>query len=170
MGASFDPGLASEAIITLLTADLPAKFDALDTAYADSITLADITDYYRAAPGQIDTFPAIAIYANGPQTPEGQYSGWEMRMHRLELRIWQEAMQATSAMLPVEVMQKRLERSVRGIEEVLHTGRRLTVTGARSASINNIGPSDFLPFSDPVEGDVSRVIRAARIPIAVLVT
>ena len=168
MASSFDPGLAAEAVISLLSSNLAAKLDTLDTEYGD-ITLRDIAAFYRAMPGTPNVYPCISVYASGRQETEGQYATFNLRGHLLECRIWEVAMDATSTLLPVEVLQKRLERTVRACEEVLHENRGLTVTGTNKASIDEIGPAVYLGYDTIGENDNQRVVRPASLPLRVLV-
>src|SRR3990167_10833454 len=155
MGASFDPGLAVNAIVTLLSANITIKLASVQASseYGDSITLDTIKTYYRAMPGIPDLWPWIAVYPNGPQDIHDQLSGYNLRGHRLEVLHSQIAMSALGSYTILETMQKRLERTERSIEEVLQTGRTLTVSGANKASIDLIGPATWLPYDSIGEGD-----------------
>lgn len=171
MATSFDPGLCAEAIISVLSTNLAAQFNTLDTEYGDSITLRDVAHYYRAMPGVPDLYPCVGVWAAGQQETHDQGSGFQIRGHSFELKLWEIAIDDSTSLglTVVEVLQKRLERSIRGVEEVLHSNRGLTVTGTNQARLDEIGPPIYLAFDSIGEGHNQRILRPASLPLRVIV-
>jgi len=142
---ALSPGPIVERIIAILTADLPAKFDVIDTQIAESFTLDDVAYYYRALLERFDAFPCVVLYPV-LDTPFNQEAGWYARQYELELQIMMVSREAVDGLLAPEVMEKRLEYSIRGIEEVLNDNRILAVTGFSNVAIIEIAPVEYLDF------------------------
>jgi len=172
MAVAYDPGVAVEAVVAILTANLTAQLATVQasTAYAsDGVTLTAIKTYYRGMPGIPDLFPCISVSPSGGQHIEDQYAHFNLRGHNLDLIHWQMAFEGHTTYGVVGRMQKCLERTERAIEEVLQANRGLSATGLNKCSVASIGPPSWQPFDTIAEGDQSRVVRSVRLPLGIAV-
>ena len=142
-----NPRRCADAIQAVLSSNLVAKFDEIDTDYGDGITLRNIANYYKSRLGQYDAYPCLAIFPSGQQgNPSGGSGGFSMRDPRIEMVIYELSNEATSTLLPPELMEIRLERMAEGVEHLLDANRSLTVTGAIYAESIDIEPPNYLDF------------------------
>jgi len=167
MSASLDPGPVRDALIALISANQTAKFNALDTEYDDSITLDDIAsdNIHKALMDVYPGYPAAVLFPERNE-PSDDYSGFQNRRHSFQVRVFIVSNEAVDGNRPPEVMEIRLERTMRGITEVFDENRTLSVTNLNQASIDVIGTIDYLDFDVT---DTGRYRRSAVLPVEVLV-
>ena len=173
MGASFDPGLIVEAIIDRLQTGMPGKLDALDTEYGDGVlTGIDIDKWYRARMGMYDAYPCQTVFPFGPAEVVDQEAGFTTWGHlisivSLDVSSIETATVGGDALLPVEVMEKRLERYTRATIELLDDNRTLTIASAKNdGHILDIGGPNYLDFEYGID-DPTLMRRSVAIPFVV---
>lgn len=161
MAGDQNPEIAVEAIITILTASLPAQLDAIDTAMNDGITLDDIAHFYRAPLWAYDTLPACVVMAQRTVYPD-LFRPDVIRQHVLELQVYLECHEASSTKLPQEILTARLERTMKGIHTVILANPTLDVSGTSKADhtlIQGVEYSNLVPRGD------DGVFRGARMTL-----
>lgn len=161
-----DPGKIRDAIKTLLEDDLPAQFDLIDTAYGDGITLRDLDKIHMARMRAYPDYPCGVIYPSGQGGDEDQEAGFLLREHTIHTVFYECTNEATTTLLPDELMQKRLERTVVAAMILLDANRTLSITGITNASIKTIHPPVWFDF-EPGPNDGLR--RSVGLDIDVIV-
>lgn len=141
-----DAGKARDAIKTLLEDDLPAQFDLIDTAYNDGVTLRDLEKIHMARMRAYPSYPCGVIFPSGQGGDQGQEAGFNLRKHPIHIEFYECTNEATSTLLPEELMQKRLERIVVAGMILLDANRDLSITGITKASIETIHPPVWFDF------------------------
>ena len=129
------------AIKTILTADLPAKLDLLDTEYGatgDEV-LADIAKVWLAPQErhQAQNVPALVLVAVGTEWLQ-EYGSEGVYQHSIAMELILRGNSRTTTLAPEELLTVKLQRTVRGIVETLEAKRQLTVS-----STNNC---DFIAY------------------------
>jgi len=117
MAGSINPQDAVESIIAYLTSNLGTKLDALDTSYGDSITLPDVDAYHRAPQSIYQGSHNIVVAASATEpdnTPE------VLQAHQIELLIVLTEGGSSATYKATELLQIKLWRIVRGIQELLN--------------------------------------------------
>ena len=70
MAGNINPEEAIGAIVTIFTNELGAALDVVDAAYADTITLEDIKDYYEQFSIEYDAYPAVVLVCDESVKPD----------------------------------------------------------------------------------------------------
>jgi hypothetical protein len=148
MAGSQNPEIAIDAIITILTADTPALFDAIDVEQDDGITLRDVVKWYRAPLQAYDEYPASVVMASQTQYPD-IYRSDNIRWHDLQIQLYEQSIEDINSLLPQEVCTVRLERMMQGFHEALVAKEDLVVSGTPQTDhilIGGVQYSDFVPL------------------------
>jgi hypothetical protein len=146
MAGDQNPEIAVEAVISILTASLPAALDAIDTAMADTITLRDLARYYRAPLQDYDALPCAVVMCSSTDYLD-PLRREAVRAHELQLQVYEECHEATTTKMPQEVLAARLERTMKGIDTVLAANPTLTVASVEKADhcmITGVQYSNFV--------------------------
>jgi len=137
---SLDPVSVLDGLFTLLKANLPAKLNALDTAYNDGIVLADIDNgsYYKVRLPRYDRYPAMGVslqtsdpWGEGDTDGGDQGVGFFLSRHTYFLHPMIVSNESVNSMIQGEVAQTRLARTVRGIVEVIIANQQFTYATTR---------------------------------------
>ena len=169
MAGTINPEDAVNGIVSVLGASLPAKLDTLDTAYTDAVVLEDIAAYLRAPQERYEVYPCAVIVARGSTRPD-EFRNESIWWISLEMQVYIVGNESLAAyqgvtLIPQELVTIRLQRTLRGIQEVLEANTHLPVSGVHYADHVKIETVDFSDFA-PVEGGF---LRGARVSIQVLV-
>jgi len=123
---------AVDAVKTYLSDNIAAKLDALDTEYADGITLDDIKAWYVAEVQAVPEFPSVFIL--GESMPvDGEGNGWMKSQSKLTI-----AVMATDQ--NPETLKRRLYRYIRALIELLIEAR-VSVSWAYVIEFTNVNYS-----------------------------
>ena len=113
----------ADAIVTQLRASLSAKLDALDTEYADGITMENVpaARMFIAEHRTLPTLPFIVVLPDDtdalPFTGEERY---DMEMHQLDIAI------SCGGNMPEDRLKRISGRYVRALQEVMIDNRTLS--------------------------------------------
>ena len=117
------------ALVTVLTADLPAKLDSLDTEYTDALALDDISKFwlnYQEA-DRYDETPALVIVSTRSEITFRTYRIYD---HVITIHIIMIGNDVVGSYSPQETLTLRLYRTARAIVETLETKPKLTISGS----------------------------------------
>lgn len=106
---------AISACKTYLSAGMAAKLTALNTAYADSVTLANIKTWYTAEVSAVPEYPAAFILAES-SVVQGEGNGWVKSAHAMTIAFLVGDANA-------EQLRTRLYRYIRATIELLIEAR-----------------------------------------------
>ena len=172
MAGSIDTTVTAQKIEAVLDAGLATKFNAIDTEHGDSITLADVAETVLSPVAAHELFPAMVIYATGSDRDHDAES-YDIWVHSFVIQFivvgdTGHASGDTPANLkPPEVLVFRLNRSVRGIIEVLEANRSLTVSSVDNADTLYV---DGVDYSDVFVNDEDLYRRDADISVKVQIS
>lgn len=139
MSYTFAEGLVNE-VSAYLSANLPTKLDAIDTAIGDGIVLADPVDYLMRQPGgpkSILNWPSMFLLV-----PQGNVISWHEASAEQSYVLW---LYLFARDIDKETLSKRLYRYARAIWETLVDHQFSTATwkmGIGSTPLIDYGP-DF---------------------------
>jgi len=154
MAGNQNPHYAREALRTMLTDDLPALLDAIDTEMADGIILHDLTHIYMGALQAFDTLPVACILTRGTQYPDLERSD-DIRYHQLQLQVYEQSIEMVGTMLPAEVVSERLERTMTAVHTMIQANQTLLVAGTHNADMTIIEEIQYSDFG----GDEAAMFR-----------
>lgn len=137
MAGTRNPEDAITAIKTILEADLPAKLDALDTEYSatgDEV-LADVAKIWLAPQEryQGSDLPALVVVAAETRWDREMGQQEAIYEHDIAMELTLRGNSRTATLAPEELLTVKLQRTVRGIVEVLENKRQLTVSSTANA-------------------------------------
>ena len=135
MAGTINPEDACGAIKAIIAADLPAKLDALDTEYGatgDEV-LDDVAKVWLAPQERHQQVPALTVVAAETEWDQEMGEKEAVYQHRLVAELVMRGNSRTATLAPEELLTVKLQRTVRGIVEVLEAKRRLTVSGTNNA-------------------------------------
>ena len=141
------PYFAREALRTMLTNDLPALLDTIDTAVGDGIVSHDLTHIYTAPMVKYDTLPVALIMTLNTQYPDLERSD-DIRAHMINIQLWDQSIEKVGTMLPAEVVAERVERMATAVNNLIEANCTLLVSGTHNSdycSVEEIQYSDFQP-------------------------
>ncbi|MBT4498063.1 MAG: hypothetical protein HOC74_10100 [Gemmatimonadetes bacterium] len=147
MAGNQNPRYARVALESMMTNDLPAFLAAIDTEIDDGITLEPIARYYEAPLADYDTFPAALILSESTQYPDEDRSD-DIRFHEIQLQVFIYSIEKINGLLPGEIANERLERTMTAIDQMIEANSTLLVSGTHNADIclqQNVAYSDFTP-------------------------
>lgn len=137
MAGNIDPLVTCDAFIKILEDNLGTKFDALDTAYGDSITLTDVSDYRFGPLIEHPSYPAMVVVGEEEEEPD-DLLGEDIFFQRLNVRMivvgddplvsWISPVGVTRTLLPTEYLGLLLKRMARGVIEVIRSNPFLTIS------------------------------------------
>ena len=166
MAGSINPEGACGAIKAILTSDLPAKLDLLDTEYNDAVVLEDVAAYWLAPQARYDLYPAVVIVIRSSDIPE-DLRNQMIQWHQIEVQVLLAGNDVNATLTtPGEMLAARLQRTVRGIQEVLKAKQQLTITAVDYCDHQILTGIDYSDFFDVEQG----MRRDARLMYAVMVS
>ena len=117
MAGTINPQDACNNIITVLTAGMSAKLAALNTSYDDGITLAAVSEYWRAPQELYPKDVNIVVVALGTAALN---SPAQRQQHDLMVEVIVAGNQSSTAYSGAEMVTIRLWRTVRAVQELLN--------------------------------------------------
>jgi len=170
MAGTINPEDAINGVISVLGASLPAKLDTLDTAYTDAVVLDDIAAYYRAPQERYEAYPCAIFVARRSYRPDEfrNENIWWIEIEGQVYIVGNETLAGYQSvtLLPQELVTVRLQRTMRGIQEVLEANSHLPISGTHYADHTLVDSVEYSDFA-PAEGGF---LRGARMLIQVLVS
>ncbi len=139
-------------LVTYLTAGMPAKLDALEAEYADSITLDDIKTYYIAEQKSIPEYPSLMVLGDATQ-PSDQGDAWLKARHAITLICLVEDQDETT-------LKRKLYRYARAVAELTLALRQ---TWQQRVEINTINYAPIYGNEGLFLSDVSLKITVPKV-------
>jgi len=117
MAGTINPQDAANSLITTLQAGMTAKLAALDSAYADGITLDDVDYYWRSPQEQ---YPAKVNVIVVPTSSEAVNSPDQRQLHYISIEVIVTTSQSSATYSGTEMITIRLWRTCRAIQELIN--------------------------------------------------
>mgnify|MGYP001596051600 CR=1 FL=1 len=170
MAGTINPEDAVNGVISVLGASLPAQLDALDTAYTDSVVLADVAAYLRAPQEEYPDMPCAVVVARSAQRPE-EFRNENIWWVELEIQVYLVGHETLASyqgvtLTPQELVAIRLSRTMRAVEEVLEANTHLPISGVHYADHVLVASVEYSNFAPHENG----MMRGARMLVQVLVS
>lgn len=117
MAGTINPQDAANSLITTLQSGMTAKLAALDSAYADGITLDDVDYYWRSPQEQ---YPAKVNVIVVPTSSEAVNSPDQRQLHYISIEVIVTTSQSSATYSGTEMITIRLWRTCRAIQELIN--------------------------------------------------
>jgi len=134
MAGTISPGDAIDAIHSILTSDLPAKLDALDTEYSSTgdEVLADLVKIWKSPIERFQENPGASLVSSGfARLEEVGHNIYDVFV-TLVVNL-SHGNVSTGSLSPAELLTQQIQRTIRGAAEVILSKRTLSVSSVNNA-------------------------------------